>query len=275
MTDQEPVGKFKFGSNTIEADQKGTFRIHFSGGITWELDLGEITRFSDVIRRIEAGEIKPTEEEPEVFWRTNGKKVIEIWVTFGDSFDKFIGGFFDIDVNHIHIREGGNRTAHFWVREVPELLRHIRVLTQGAPYHRIARLVDIVENRREENLLRIERFPLNNRGSKNAVKIEKEFTQETIRTIDIETSFGIGIDYWIATNLETRFGLAKEQRISETVKVSMEASPGEHIEYCIVWKEVTVIGEAIFEISGIREKIPFKLKSSLVPEVRQELIARD
>lgn len=263
MSNQEPVGKFKFGGNSVEADTEGTFLIRFENGGNWELDLGEITRFADIVRRIEAAEIRPTKQEPEVFWRTNGKKVIEVWATPDDF------------VKRVRAREGGTRTAYFWIPEVPKFLRHLRILTQGAPYHRIARLLDIIENQREEVLLRIERFPLNNRGSKNSIKIEKEFAQETIRTIDVETSFGIGLDYWIAVNLETRFGLSREQRIAETIKVSMEASPGEHIEYCIVWKEVIVIGEAIFEISGVKERIPFRLKSGLIPEVEHELIARD
>ncbi|RLA94209.1 MAG: hypothetical protein DRG83_20015 [Deltaproteobacteria bacterium] len=262
MSNQEPVGKFKFGGNSIEADPTGAFTLSFVNGGIWKFDLGEITRFADIIRRIEAGEIKPTEEEPEVFWRTNGTKVIEVWATFGDT-------------SRIRLREGGTNKAYFWISEIPQLLRHLRILTQGAPYHRIARLIEIVEKKREENLLRIDRFPLNNRGSQNPVKVEREFTQETIRTLDVETSFGIGLDYWIAINLEAKFGLTEEQRISESVKVSMEASPGEHIEYRITWKEVTTVGDAIFEISGVKERVPFRLKSSLVPEVSHEVIARD
>lgn len=262
MNNKEPVGKFQFGGNSIESDKTGAFSFNFAAGAKWDFDLGEITRFSEIIRRIHEEQIKPTEQEPETFWRTNGTKVLEIWTTFGNY-------------NRIHIREGGKKEAYFWIEEIPEALRFLRILTEGAPYHRIARLLDVIEKQRDEILLRIETFPLNNRKSKNTIKVEKEFTQEMIRTINVEASFGIGLDYWIATNLEARFGLTKEQRISERVTVSMEASPGEHIEYQILWKEVVVAGDAIFEINGIKEKVPFKLKSNLIPDIRHELIARD
>lgn len=262
MISQEIVGKFTFGGNTIEADKTGTFKINFSTGGDWYFDLGEITLLAQIVRRITSGQIKPTEKEPEVFWRTNGSKVIEVWYTSGD-------------IERIHLREGGTKKAYFWVSEADQFLRHLRVLTEGAPYHRIARLLDVVEKQKEESLIRVERFPLNNRHSKTPMKIEKEFTQEIIKSIDVETTFGIGLDYWIAVSLETRFGLTREQRISETVKVSMEAAPGEHIEYLISWKEVTTSGDAIFEINGVREKVPFRLKSGLIPEVRYEVIARD
>lgn len=259
---QEPVGRFKFGDNTVEADKTGVFKIHFSTGGDWYFDLGEITLLSQIVLRIASGQITPSEEEPEVFWRTNGAKVIEVWYT-----SEYI--------KRIHLREGGTKEAYFWVSEAEQFLRHLGVLTEGAPYHRIARLLEIVEKEKEERLIRVERFPLNNRQSKTPMKIEKEFTQEIIKSISVETTFGIGLDYWIAVNLETRFGLTHEQRISEAVKVSMEATPGEHIEYLISWKEVTTSGDAIFEINGVKEKIPFKLKSGLIPEVRYELVARD
>lgn len=262
MNNKEPVGKFEFGGNSIESDKTGAFAFNFSTGGKWIFDLGEITRFSEIIRQIHSEQAKPTLEEPEIFWRTNGAKVVEVWASFGAF-------------NRIHIREGGKKEAYFWIQEVPELLRHLKILTEGAPYHRIAHLLDIIEKQRDETLLRVERFPLNNRKSKNAIKVEKEFAQEMIRTISIDASFGIGLDYWITSSLETRFGLVKEQKVSEKVKVSMEASPGEHIEYQILWKEVTVVGEAIFDINGVKERIPFRLKSNLIPDVRHEVIARD
>ena len=263
MTLQEIVGKFKFGGNVIEADRTGAFKVHFSTGGDWFFDLGEITLLSQIVRRIASGRAKPTEEEPEVFWRTNGSKVIEVWHSSGDFIER------------IHLREGGTKEAYFWVSEANQFLRHLRVLTEGAPYHRVARLLDVVEKQREENLIRVERFPINNRHSRTPIKIEKEFAQEIIKSISVETTFGIGLDYWIAVNLETHSGLTREQRISETIKVSMEAGPGEYVEYLISWKEVITSGTAIFEIGGVKESVPFRLKSGLTPEVRYELIARD
>lgn len=259
MSQIEPVGKFKFGGNHIEADSNGVFTINFASGGIWKFDLGEIVRLSDIVKKILEKQIKPTKKDPEIFWRTNGSKVIDIYIVGTD----------------VHIREGGQKEAYFWISEIEELLRLIKILTVGAPYHRLVRLLDIDEEDREQHILRIDRFPINNRNSATSTKVEKELSQEITKTISIETSFGIGIDYWIATSLESKFGITGQQKISETSKVTMEAAPGEHIEYVVTWKEETTCGNALFEINGARHKIPFRLKSGLIPEIKHNLIARD
>ena len=118
------------------------------------------------------------------------------------------------------------------------LRRYIRVLTEGAPYPRGVRLLDVVEEEIEEQLFRTERFPLNNRNSRTPLRLEREFSQEIIRTLDIGASFGVGVDYYVTVNLEARLGLKTEKRVRESVKVAMETEPGEQKEYVIIWREV-------------------------------------
>jgi len=246
-------------------------------GAEWQFDVGEMGSLDGVLLRIEGRTIEPTEEKPEVFWRTNGSKVIEVFL--GKAYFHSLGVLQQLEITSpeyeeaIVIREGGSAVGYIPRRELTLLRRHIRILTEGAPYPRAVRLLDVVEEKHKERLIRVERFPLNNRDSKSPLRLEREFSQEMVKTIDIEASFGTGIDYYVQVNLETKFGLAREQRITESVKVSMEAEPGEHKEYIVTWKEVTVAGFGIFEINGVREKVPFNLKSSLIPDIRQEVIA--
>lgn len=284
MPNAETVGEFNFGCGTISADRTGVFTLALPlSGTKWQFDVGEISSLDRILLRIEGKTIEPTEEKPEVFWRTNGTRVMEVYLgqacfrryDFIDSF--FINlGLMRIDnQDSVFIREGGTTIGCIPRTEIQILRRHIRVLTENAPYPRAVQLVDVNEEKRNEHLIRIERFPLNNRNSKTSLKVEREFRQEIVKTLNIEASFGIGLDYYIKANLETKYGLAREQRLSESIKVSMEAEPGEHKEYVISWKEVTTIGYAVFDVNGVREKVPFELKSGLIPDVRQEAIAHD
>jgi len=266
MSHLQPVGKFKFGWNTIEADITGTFTMTLFNGGEWKFDVGEINRIERIIQRVSSGHSKPTEEHPVAFWRTSGSKVIEVYLR---------KGFWSNDFKYIVLREGGTRKGYFWISEASLLLRHLGTLIKEAPYHRAVQLLDVVEEEREEKLILAERFPLDNRQSQTPLRVEKEFTKEIIKTVNVEASLGIGVDYYIQASIESRFGLAKEQRISETIKITMEAKPGVHKEYIINWTEITTRGYAILEVSGVRERIPFRLKSGLVPSIHQRMVVQD
>jgi len=73
--------------------------------------------------------------------------------------------------------------------------------------------------------------------------------------------------------ISTLISFLREQRISESVKVTMTAEPGEYKEYLISWKEVISVGFALFDVNGVREKVPFRLKSGLIPVIQQKIIA--
>lgn len=273
---EDIVGKFGFGTGNISASRDGEFVLVLFNGTQWQFDVGEISALDKILSRIENKEVEPTEENSQVFWRTNGSKVIEVFLGRAYFHSLSFWHWLEIEkpnyVDAICIREGGTKIGFLPVTEVPILRRHIRILTEDAPYPRAVRLVDVVEEYRQERLVRLERYPLNNRDSKSPIRVEKEFCQEIIKSVEIDASFGIGIDYYIRTNIESRFGLTREQRISESVKVTMEAEPGEHKEYIISWKEVISVGFALFDVNGVREKVPFRLKSGLIPVIRQEIV---
>lgn len=283
MTNTEQVGTFSFGTGSISADQTGAFTLLTFNGTQWVFDVGEISSLDKILSQIGDKAASPTEEKPITFWRTTGMKVFEIYLAPAyfrrydaiDSFSVRHGLIKPPWESSVIIREGGNTIGCVPVREIPTLRRHIRTLTEGAPYPRAVRLVDVVDEQRVERLVRVEHFPLNNRSSKTPLRVEKEFRQEIIKTLNVEATFGVGLDYYIKANLETKFGLSKEERISESVKVTMEAQPDECKEYVVSWKEVIAIGYAIFEVNGTREKVPFNLKSGLIPDVRQETLTPD
>lgn len=283
MSDSDQVGSFSFGTGTVSATRDGTFTIVFFNGVAWKFDVGEISALDSIVAKIENKSAEPTIESPATFWRTNGKKVIEVYLG-QDSFERTdfftqvalgLGLTHPYSQNAVIIRSGGTVTSSMPVKEISWLRRNVKVLTEGAPYPRAVRLLDIVEEGHSERLVRVERFPLNNRNSSSPMRVEREFSQETIRTVGLEASLGTGIDYYIKVNLEAKFGLTEERRLSERVKVTMEAMPGEHKEYVIAWKEVTTNGYGVFEVNNEKQKVPFSLTSGLVPDIRQEFIACD
>lgn len=283
MSNSEKVGEFSFGTGTISATRDGAFTIVFFNKTVWQFDVGEISALDKILAQIESKLAEPIIESPATFWSTNGNKVIEVYLGH-DSFQNY--DFLEqvaLELELIKrsfqsaviIRYGGVVTSSFPVNEISWLRRNIKVLTEGAPYPRAVRLLDVVEETHTEQLIRVERFPLNNRNSSSPMRVEREFSQETSKTISVETNFGTGIDYYIKVNFEVKFGLTKEHKLSERVQVSMQAEPGEHKEYIITWKEVTTNGYGVFEVNNEKQKVPFSITSGLIPDIRQELIARD
>jgi hypothetical protein len=255
MTSNEPVGLFKFGGNEISADSTGKFTIKLVNGGEWFLDVDEIGRLDKILAEFEQG-VKERIER--VFWRTNGAKVIQVAA----------------DSSKVYLVEGGTKSGYFYLGEVPPLRQNIRILTtDGAPYGRSIRLLNVVEENRVEEIVTIQEVPLNNRNSKSPLVVEREFTREAARSVNIETSFGIGFDYYIFLNLERHFSVKREDKITERVMVRMEAQPGEVKIYTIIWKEVWRTGYAEFDLGARREKVPFRLKSGLEPEIKQETLA--
>ena len=276
---EQVVGEFSFGTGKISADRTGILTLYLYGGARWSFDVGEISSLDRILLKIEGKKAEPTEDKPEIFWRTNGSKIIEVFLGKAlfrelDIFES-LGLSTPTSIESVVIREGGSVIGRLPISEISTLRRHIRILTDGAPYPKAVTLIDVVEEKRKESLIRVERYPLNNRNSGTPLRVEREFSQEIIKAISIDASFGAGLDYYVKLNLETKFGLTREQKASESVKVSMEAEPGVHKEYLVNWKETTITGYAVFDVNGIREKVPFNLKSGLIPEVRQEIIARD
>lgn len=283
MSNSDKVGEFGFGTGTISATRDGTFTLVFFNKSIWQFDVGEISALDSILARIESKLTEPSIESPATFWLTSGSKVVEVYLG-QDSFENFdffgqvglgLGLIERRFQNAVIIRSGGVVASSFPVNEISWLRRNIKVLTEGAPYPRAVRLLDVVEEGRSERLIRVERFPLNNRNSSSPMRVEREFSQEAVKTVSVDTSFGTGIDYYIKVNFEAKFGLTKEHKLSERVQVSMEAEPGEHKEYVIAWKEVTTNGYGVFEVNNEKQKVPFNLTSGLIPDIRQELIARD
>jgi len=259
MSENKAVAQFKFGGNTIEADQTGKFTIHLVNGGEWLFDLGEIGELDAILAEFE--QIKKGEHE-RVFWRTNGSKIIQLRIQDDSS------------PQHVHLVEGGTRKAYFRRNEIPILRKNIRILTsEGAPYGRSIRVLDVVEEDRVEEIITIQQVPLNNRNSNSPLVVEREFTREAKKVVDSEISFRTGFDYYVSLNLERHFGIRQEEKIAERIMVRMEAQPGEFKIYTIVWKEVWITGTAEFELGKRREKVPFRLKSGLEPEIRQEIVA--
>jgi hypothetical protein len=133
--------------------------------------------------------------------------------------------------------------------------------------------VNVVEEGRIEEVVSIQQIPLNNRNSNSPLIAEREFIREATKSVETETSFGIGFDYYISLNLQRRFSVKQEDKLIERIMVRMEAQPGEFKIYTIIWKEVWVTGHAEFEMANRREKVPFRLKSGLEPEIKQEILA--
>lgn len=265
MRNSDNVGTFSFGTGTISASKEGVFSVTFFNQITWKFDVGEISALDIVLSKIEDKLAEPTEANPLTFWSTNGNNVIEAYLGKAiferSDFFKDLMWEFGLISRKIHesvvIRFAGTTTSYLPVNEISWVRRNIRVLTEGAPYPRAVKLVDIVDETQSEKLLRVERFPLNNRNSRSIMRIEKEFSQDITKTVSIDASFGMGIDYYVKVNLEGKFGLTREHKISERVQVTMEAEPGEHKEYIITWKEITTSGYAVFEVNGNKQRIPF------------------
>lgn len=254
MATNEPVGIFRFGGNTIAADQTGKFTIALTNGGVWYFDVDEISKLDEILSEYADGVREPMER---VFWRTNGTKIIQVYA--------------DPPSSRVIFSEGGTRSGYFKLGEVPLLRNIIRLLTtDGAPYGRSIRLQNVVEEGRLEEIVTIQEIPLNNRNSKSPLIVEREFTREAVKSINVETSFGIGFDYYISLNLERHFLVKHEDKITERAMVRMEAQPGEYKIYTIIWKEVWHTGYAEFDLGTRREKVPFRLKSSLEAEIRQE-----
>lgn len=255
----EPLAILKFGGNSIQADRTGSFVLKLVNGGEWKFDLGEIGKLDTILSEFTSQKDGVHEK---VFWRTNGAKIIQVRLR-GDWSPKVV-----------YLVEGGTREGYFHHGEIPQLRYNIQILTsEGAPYGRPIRLLDVVEESRQEDLVTQQQVPLNNRNSNSALVIEREFSREVKKTIQTETSFGIGIDYYISLNLETRYGVTQEDNISERIMVKMEAQPGEYKIYTITWKEVWIKGHAVFEMGDSRhQKIPFRLKSGLEPHITQEII---
>jgi len=112
-----------------------------------------------------------------------------------------------------------------------------------------------------------------NSGSGSSIEFEQEFTRETSKILTTETSFGIGFDYYVHTNLERRYGVVQGEKLSQRALVRIQAAPGEFKVYEIVWKEVWVAGDAEFELGTQKKVVPFRPKSALEFEIRQEVIA--
>lgn len=254
MTLTEPVGLFKFGGNEISADSTGKFTVKLVNGGEWFFDVNEIARLDEFLAEFEQGVNEQTER---VFWRTNGTKVIQV----------------ASDASKEYMVEGGTKSGYFYLNEVPSLRKNIRVLTtDGAPYGRSIRLLNVVEEDRVEEVVMIQEVPLNNRNSKSPLVVEREFIREASRSVSIETSFGIGFDYYIFLNLERHFSVKHQDKLTERIMVRMEALPGEVKIYTIIWKEVWRTGYAEFALGARRENIPFRLKSDLEPEIKQETL---
>jgi len=254
MPSTEPVGEFAFGGNKIRADQTGKFTINLSSGGEWVFDVGEIGKLDAILAEYEGG-VKPPQERS--FWRTNGSKIIQVTA----------------DGSAINLIEGGKRSGYFRPNETSQLRHWIKVLTsEGAPYGRSIRLLDVKEESRYEELVTTQQIPLNNRNSNTPLVAEREFIREATKSVHADVSFGVGYDYYVVLNLETRFGIKREDKIIERIMVRMEAAPGEFKIYTIIWKEVWVKGYAEFDMGNHREKIPFRLKSGLEPEIKQEML---
>lgn len=250
----EPVGVFTFGSNEVFADKTGKFTIKLYNGGEWIFDIGEISRLDEMLAEFEGGVKEPQER---LYWRTNGSKVVQVLA----------------DSSKVFLVEGGKRKGHFLINEIPFLRKNIRILTsEGAPYDRSVRLLNVVEGGRLEEIVTIQQVPLNNRNSNSPLIVEREFIREATKSLGVETSFGVGYDYYISLNLERRFGIKQEEKISERIMVRMEAQPGEFKIYTIVWKEVWITGHAEFDLSDRREKVIFRVKSGLEPEIKQEIL---
>jgi hypothetical protein len=263
VTLNEPIGEFKFGTNSIKADRTGRFTLHLTSGRDWIFDLGELTYLDAILAEFET--IKKGRHERS-FWRTNGSKIVQVIISYKFS-DTSI--FFD---PYVFLVEGGTHTGRFYVREINGLRKGIHLLTsEGAPYGRSIRLLDVIEEDRYEELVAQTKVPLNNRNSNSPLIMEREYIREAKKVIHTETSFGVGFDYYIALNLETRYGVNREDKISERVMLRMEAQPGEHKAYTIIWKEVWITGYGVFDMGNNRnEKIRFRLKSGLEADIRQE-----
>lgn len=255
---QETVGEFKFGGNTIKANRAGEFTIELVHGGEWVFDLGEISKLNSILSEF----VSITKGKHErTFWRTNGSKIIRLLIR-DDSLSYIV-----------FLSEGGTRDGYFWRSEIPELLNNIRILTsEGAPYGRPILMLNVIKESRQEELVTQQQIPLNNVNSNSPLVIEREFTRESTKTVTSEVSFGVGIDYYISVNLETHFGINREDKISERIMVRMEAEPGEHKIYTITWKEVWIIGHAEFDMGDRREKVRFRLKSGLEPNIKQEVL---
>jgi hypothetical protein len=134
-------------------------------------------------------------------------------------------------------------------------------------------LLNVIEYGRVEEVVTIQEIPLNNRNSKSSLIVEREFTREASKSVNTETSFGIGFDYYTSLNLERHFSVKRDDKITERIMVRMEAQPGEVKIYTIIWKEVWRTGYAEFDLGTRREKVVFRLKSGLEPEIKQETLA--
>jgi hypothetical protein len=254
MASTESVGVFTFGSNKISADQTGKFTVRLVNGGDWLFDVDEIGKLDEILSEYAQGVKLYTEK---VFWRTNGVKVLQVGA----------------DTSKIYLVEGGERKGHFGISEIPQLRQNIRILTtDGSPYGRSIRLLNVVEQDRIEEIVTINEIPLNNRNSKSSLIVEREFVRETSKIITTESSFGIGFDYYISLNLERYFSVKHEDKITERIMVRMEAQPGEVKIYTIIWKEVWRSGYAEFDLGSRRERIAFKLKSGLEPDIKQEAL---
>jgi hypothetical protein len=255
MNSNEPVGLFKFGGNEISADPTGKFIIKLVNGGEWFFDVDEISKLDEILSEFEKG-VKERIEH--IFWRTNGTKVIQI----------------SADTSNVYLVEGGTKSGYFKLGEITFLRHNIRILTtDGAPYGRSIRLLGVIEENRVEEVVTIQEVPLNNRNSKSSLIVEREFTREAVKSVNIETSFGVGFDYYITLNLERHFSVKHEDKIIDRVMVRMESKPGEVKIYTIIWKEVWRTGYAEFDLGSRREKVPFRLKSGLEPEIKQETFA--
>jgi hypothetical protein len=254
MPTNDQVGIFPFGGNQVSADQAGKFTIKLSNGGEWFFDIDEIGRLDAILAEFEHGVKEKVER---TFWRTNGSKVIQV-VAEGSA---------------VSLIEGGNKTGYFRINEIPSFRNNIRVLTtDGAPYGRSIRLLGVTEESRVEEVVTIQQVPLNNRNSNSPLIVEREFIREATRSVISGVNYGIGFDYYIALNLERSFGIKREDKLTERIMVRMEAQPGEVKIYSITWKEVWITGHAEFDLGVRREKIPFRLKSGLEPEIKQEII---
>lgn len=254
MTTDGHVGSFSFGRNRISADQTGQFTLALVNGGVWLFDVEEIGKLDRILAEYANG-IKGRVER--VFWRTNGTKVMQV-VAEGSN---------------VHLIEGGTRGGYFLFNEIPVLRKNIQVLTtDGAPYGRSIRLLNVVEEDRIEEIVTIQEIPLNNRNSKSPLVVEREFVREATRAVITESSFGIGFDYYIALNLEHHYSVKREDKIIERAMVRMEAQPGEIKIAKIIWKEVWRTGYAEFDLGYRREKVPFRLKSGLEPAIEQETL---
>ncbi|MCB2178768.1 hypothetical protein KQH61_05085 [bacterium] len=253
------VGEFYFGESTISASVTGEFTVNFYHGGEWKFDVGEIQKLDSILEDIHNDQ---KNFEDHIFWRTNGSKIIQVFRQ---------DDFFSISIRVI---EGGTKKAHFRNSELAMLRDRIAKLTsKGAPYGNSVKLLEIIEESRLEELVTSQRIPLNNSNSNTPLIIEKEFSRETRKEVQVDFSFGIGLDYYITLGLESHFGVKQEDVLTERITVRMEANPKENKIYTIHWKEVWIAGYAVFDVDGrSTEKIPFRLKSGLEPEINQEYV---